>query len=51
MKTASGRSFPIVSVFTTQALWRMPRTLTHASAAVIVSRSAARGQPPVIAGQ
>ena len=42
----------MVSVFTTQALWRMPRTLTHASAAVMPSsRSAARGQPPVIAGQ
>ena len=51
MKTVRGRSFPIVSALTTQALCRMPRTLTQASAVVMPTSSDARGHPLVITGQ
>ena len=51
MKSASGRSLPMVSAFTSHALWRMPRTFTHASAVVMPTSTAARGQPLVMAGQ
>ena len=45
MKIASGSSLPMVSALTSQALCRMPRTLTHVSAAVTPMSSSARGQP------
>ena len=44
MKSASGTSLPMVSALTTHALWRMPRTLTQASAAV--TRDEKRGARP-----
>ena len=51
MKRASGSSFPIVKALTSHALWRMPLTLTHVSAAVTPRSSSVRGQPTVTAVQ
>ena len=45
MKRASGSSLPIVRALTTHALWRMPRTLMSASAAMMPSAAPSRGAP------
>ena len=47
----SGTSLPMVSALTTMLLWRMPRMLIAAIAAMISVMTAARGRRSRSAGQ
>ena len=50
MNATSGRSFPIVSAFSTTLLWRMPLMLMTVMTAISATMSAARESPAVSAG-
>ena len=51
MKATKGRSFAMVSPFTSQALWVIPRALMNARRSVSVVMRIARAGPAFITGQ